>query len=224
VNDIPNALLSTFAQQGSVHASSIYKGTSNEEERRFLGQWIRENLVSPTEFQLDHDHSLPPNLSANLEVYRPQFLHRGFEMWDVENDDECNYRFKFAQQNDVTKVFLLSGRPDFVITRAAYDGVVALKTDCSLRPLCIVVVQSKHRDRDIPFCEVQLQLYLMLAMNKLNLSAVVGFLVQDNGMCRSYKASRARSIMYEQNDLVHVSRIADVLHSIALELGLLLQN
>ena len=89
VNDIPNFLLSTFAQQGSVHASSIYKGTSNEEERSFLGQWIRENLVSPTEFQLDHDHSLPPNLSPNLEDYRPQFLHRGFEiMWDVGNDNE----------------------------------------------------------------------------------------------------------------------------------------
>ena len=77
------------------------------------------------------------------------------------------------------------------------------------------------RDRDIPLCEVQLQLYLMLAMNKLNLSAVVGFLVQDDGMCRTYKASRARSIiMYEQNDLVHIFRIADVLHNIARELGL----
>ena len=84
-----------------------------------------------------------------------------------------------------------------------------MKTDCSLRPLCIVEVQSKHRDRDIPFCEVQLQLCLMLAMNKLNLSAVVGFLVQDDGMCRTYKASRARSIMYEQNDLVHVIGLID---------------
>mmetsp|Transcript_22957 Transcript_22957/g.32958 ORF Transcript_22957/g.32958 Transcript_22957/m.32958 type:complete len:92 (+) Transcript_22957:96-371(+) len=49
-------------------------------------------------------------------------------------------------------------------------------------------------------------------MNMYALPAVVGFLVQDDGMCRTYKATRQpESIMYEQNDLVHVSQIAEVI-------------
>ena len=52
----------------------------------------------------------------------------------------------------------------------------------------------------------------MLAMNMYALSAVVGFLMQVNGMCCTYKATCKPEviIIYEQNDLVHVSHIAEV--------------
>ncbi len=56
-------------------------------------------------------------------------------------------------------------------------------------------------------------------MNMEGLKAVIGFLVQDNGMCRTYKATRSPvSILYEQNDLVHVSHLADVMQKLLLEM------
>ena len=80
---------------------------------------------------------------------------------------------------------------------------VATKTDLRYS-------QSKHRDKDIALCEVQLQLYLT---NMYALPAMVGFLVQVDGMCRTCKATRKPEsmIMHEQSDLVHVSHIAEVL-------------
>jgi len=141
------------------------------------------------------------------------FEDRGYSVWNVENDAEMTCRVKFIQRNDKSRICDLSGRPDFIITpsKRKSDGVVTTKADRLFCAVCIIVVQSKHRDKDIPLCEVLLQLYLMLVMIMYALPTVVGFLVQDDGMCRTYKAIRLpESIMYEQNDLVHVSHIAEV--------------
>jgi len=220
VDFIPDVFLDTFAKNGSVHASSVLNGSQHE--RNYLSQWIRTNIVSPEAFVLDHDHSIPLNISNNFDDYRIHFVERDFVVWNVGNDNEMTCRVNFVQRNDNTRLFELSGRPDYIITaRARTNGILLTKADRFNYALCIIEVQSKHRDRDIPSCEVQLQLYIMLAMNVYGLRAVVGFLVQDNGMCRTYKASRnPESIMYEQNDLVHVSKIADVFLHLKEDLGI----
>lgn len=213
VDDIPDVLLAVFAAKGSVHASSILNGSS-QEERDIVSSWIKRNLVAPEDFELDHDHSVPPDQTNDFKDYLVNFEDRGYSVWNVENDVEMTCRVKFVQRNDKSRVCDLSGRPDFIITpsKRKSDGVVTTKADRLFCTVCIIEVQSKHRDKDIPLCEVQLQLYLMLVMNMYALPAVVGFLVQDDGMCRTYKATRQpESIMYEQNDLVHVSHIAEVL-------------
>eukprot|EP01036_Dinobryon_divergens_P027763 gene27763-36585_t len=156
------------------------------------------NLVSPDEFELVHDHSVPPAHTNEFKDYIASFEDRGV---------------KFFQRNDKSKVCDLSGRPDFLITPSkSKSDVVTTKDDRLHWAICIIELQSKHPDEDIHLCEVQLQFYLMIYMNRYGLPTVVGFLVQDNGMCRTYKAIRQpQSIMYEQNDLVHVSHIAEVL-------------
>jgi len=213
VDDIPDVLLAVFASKGSVHASSILNGS--QEEREIVASWIKRNLVAPDFFELDHDHSVPLNSTKYLKDYVASFEARGYSVWNVENDAEMTCRVKFVQRNDKSRVCDLSGCPDFIITpsKRKSDGVVTTKADRKFCTVCVIEVQSKHGENDISLCEVQLQLYLMLVMNMGDLKAVVGFLVQDDGMCRTYKATRKpTAIMYEQNDLVHVSHIAEVLH------------
>lgn len=192
-----------------MHASSILK----EEGRDIVASWIRRNLVSPDEFELVHDHSVPPDHTNDFKDYIASFEDRGFLVWNVKNDAEMTCRVKFVQRNDKSKVCDLSGRPDFLITPSkSKSDVVTTMADRLHCTICIIELQSKHPDKDIRLCEVQLQLYLMIYMNRYGLPAVVGFLVQDDGRCRTYKAIRQpQSIMYEQNDLVHVSHIAEVL-------------
>lgn len=213
VGDIPDVLLAVSALKGSVHASSILNGSS-QEERDIVASWITRNLVAPEHFNLDHDHSVPPNQPNDLKYYHANFEDCGFTVWNVENDAEMTCRVKFVQRDDKSRMCDLSGRPDFIITpkKRKSDGVVTTRADRLFCTVCVIEVQSKHRDKDIQLCEVQLQLYLMLVMNMYALPAVVGFLVLDDGMCRTYKATRQpTAIMYEQNDLVHVSHIAEVL-------------
>jgi hypothetical protein len=205
-----------------VRASSILNCSSNE-EREIVASWIEHNVVAPEFFELDHDHSVPPNLTNDLKDYHANFEERGYSVWNVENDAEMTCRVKFVQRNNKSRVCDLSGRPDFIITpsKRKSDGVVTTKADRLFCTVCIIEVQSKHRDKDIPLCEVQLQLYLMLVMNIYGLPAVVGFLVQNDGMCRTYKAIRQpESIMYQQNDLVHVSHIAEVLCALLNDMGM----
>ena len=165
---------------------------------------------------LDHDHSVSLNLTNDLKDYHANFEDRGYSVWSVQNDAEITCRVKFVQRNDRSRVCDLSGRPDFIITpKRKSGGDVITKAERLFCTVCIIQVQSKHRDKDMPLCEVQLQLYMMLIMNLYALPAVVGFLVRDNGMCRTYKATRKPdSIMYEQNDLMDVSHIAEVLRGI----------
>lgn len=213
VNDIPEEFLRTYAEKGSVHASTILN-ISSKKEQDYLAGWIKDNVVSPVDFELDHDHSIPPGASNSF--CRDSFERLGYAVWDIGSDATMTCRAKFVQRDDRTRTFDLSGRADYAITnRVNADGVVTSKADILRTALCIVEVQSKHRTQDIFQCEIQLQLYLLLAMNMGCLPAAIGFLVQDDGMCRTYRATRQPgSIMYEQNDLVHVSHIAKVMQKL----------
>ena len=84
VDDIPDVLLDAFTAKGSVHASSILK----EEGRDIVASWIRRNLVSPDEFELVHDHSVPPAHTNEFKDYIASFEDRGFLLWNVKNDAE----------------------------------------------------------------------------------------------------------------------------------------
>jgi hypothetical protein len=144
----------------------------------------------------------------------------GYVVWGVEYDQTLTYRVQFLQHDDYNRVFDLSGRPDFMITHPTNkNGVKTTKASLLSDVLCIIEVQSKHRDKDIPMCEIQLQLYLVLAMNIGGLNSLIGFLVQDDGMCRTYRATRQpEALVYEQNDLVHVSHLPAVLTKLLAEL------
>jgi len=213
VDHIPETFLVLFHENGSVHASSFLNGSSKHEQAELIG-WIKDNLVFPLDFELDHDHSIVQN-SANTFI-GSAFVARGFKVFDVGQDATMTNRVKFVEHNDRSRYFDLSGRPDFLITHGKNaNGILPTKADCLHTALCIVKVQSKHREEDISLCEIQLQLYLFLAMNVNCLPAVIGFLVQDDGMCRTYKATRQpKAIMYQQNDLVHVCHLPDVLEKL----------
>lgn len=215
VDTIPQVLLDAFNARGSVHASTILNHSSAQEQVDLM-TWIKDNIVSPVEFDLDHDHTVPPNVSSTFPI--GSFEALGYTVWDVGSNAAFACRAKFVQRNDVSRVFDLSGRADYIITRRTDSrGALTTKADLLHSALCIVEVQSKHRSKDIPLCEIQLQLYLLLAMNIGGLRGAIGFLVQDDGMCRTYRATRQPvSILYEQNDLVHVSHIAQVMHNLAL--------
>ena len=210
---IPEKFLDLFNEKGSVHASSLLNSSSQQEQAELIG-WIRDNMVLPQDFELDHDHSIVQN-SANT-FSGAGFVARGFKVFDVGQDATMTCRVKFVERNDRSRYFDLSGRPDYIITHSRNaDGIVPTRADCLYTALCIVEVQSKHREEDIPLCEIELQLYLFLAMNINCLPAAIGFLVQDDGMCRTYRATRQpKAIMYQQNDLVHVSHLPEVLEKL----------
>lgn len=214
VNAIPQVFLDAFADKGSVHASSILNYSSVQEQSALVA-WIKDNVVSPVYFELDHDHSIPPGAMNSFSAQSFEAL--GYVVWDIGFDATMTCRAKFVQRNDITRVFDLSGRSDYIITRRTTPlGIVTTKkADLLSSALYIIEVQSKHRDKDILMCEIQLQLDLLLAMNVGGLPAAVGFLVQDDGMCRTYRATRQpAAVMYEQNDLVHVSHLAVVMHKV----------
>lgn len=166
VNAIPPAYLRIFAEKGSVHASSMID-CSTVGDRETLLAWIRDNIVSTQYFNVAHDHSFPLGVSPTF--HPAAFETLGFKVWNVANDNSMACRAKFVQRNDPANVFEISGRADFIIThRTTADEVRLTKSDVLESALCVV---SKHGEIHIPACEVQLQLYLLLAMNLVVWSA-----------------------------------------------------
>ena len=154
VDDIPDVLLNAFTTKESVHASSILNGSS-QKERDIVTSWIKRNLVSPEDFELDHDHSVPADHTNDFKDYFASFEDRGFSVWNVENDAEMTCRVKFVQRGDKSRVCDLSGRPDFLITPSkSKSDVVTTKADLLHCTICIIELQSKHPDKDIRLCEV----------------------------------------------------------------------
>ena len=149
VDAIPDALLSAFSTKGSVHASSILNGSS-QEERDFVASWIQSNLVLTLEFDLARDHTVPLCVEKGFKEFSANFEALGFSVWNVENDNEMSCRVKIVQRNDRSRVCDLSGLPDFVITPkyVSSGGVKTFttKADRLNRAVCIIELQSKHRD------------------------------------------------------------------------------
>lgn len=172
-------------------------------------EWVKSNIVVPVEFELDQEHCL--SLEADHSFSPARFVDRGYTVWNVQADETMTYRMKFAQSDDTEKAFDLAGRADYLIThRTTPSGVLTAKADLVKAVLCVIMVPPKN-DKDTFLREIELQLNLILAMNVGALPGAVGFLVQNNGMCRTYRATRnPKAVMYEQDDLVHVTHLVDV--------------
>lgn len=210
VDEIPQTLLE-YTSKGSVHASSIVQGSESERRETFV--WISQNIVDTIFFTLEHDYDSNPKNS--FEDYIGHFKELGYSVWDLDNQAIMDLRIKFVQRDDPNRYFDLSGQPNWIIS-PSYDHLQApiSRSDYLATARGIIVIQSKHRDEDIPLCELELKICMLLMMNKMRLPALFGFLVQDNGMCRTFQAIRGIGAMLEQDDLVHVSHIATVLHNL----------
>lgn len=102
----------------------------------------------------------------------------------------------------------MSGRADYVISKAD-----ATLTTCLRKAVCVIEVQSKE---NWDLCELQILTYLLILMNTEGLVNLVGFLVRKDGLCRAYKATRSPqgNVVYEENDMFHMSHIPAVLDRI----------
>ena len=101
-----------------------------------MASWIKKlKLVSPLEFDLAHDHTVPLCCEKNgFNDYSANFEALGFSVWNVENDYEMTCRVKIiVQRNDRSRVCDLGGRPDF-IRYHAYKGAVCLAVALKLSP------------------------------------------------------------------------------------------
>ena len=85
--------------------------------------------------------------------------------------------------------------------------------------LCVIEIQSKHRAADEAVCEPQMQVYLLILMNKVRPTQLLGFLVLDDGRVKAFKARWDENSkgVYEKNDYFHVSCIGEMLHSLLTE-------
>jgi len=205
---IPVALLDKY-HGNSVHASSMFSvGTEGE-----ITQWFTDNLVNPDLFVL------PPNLleitgtidegvSHEFTAYLNDIIDNGFKVWDVQNNQHSTgYLRVKSSSEDTTADF--SGRADYYVTTGD-----ATKSDyhTSGKLLCVVEVQSKL---NTVHCELQMLAYLLILMNTKGLQFLWGALIQSDGNCRMFKATRNDgNCVYEQDGLFHVSHFPVVFNQL----------
>lgn len=108
------------------------------------------------------------------------------------------------------KVVILGGRADFIVSKGGSTYATHMDRD---HILCVIEVQSK---RDEARCELQMQVYLLILMNVVRPTRLLGFLVLDDGRVKAFKATwdKEGKGIYEQNDYFHVSLIGEVIHDL----------
>ena len=186
-------------RNGSVHASSLF----NRDNDQVLEHWFTQNLVQTQDWVCWHPHDFPMDVSRNFVDYIHELEASGLRVWDVKNDIRATGYLNLTSPDG--RLVVLTGRGDYLLTSNE-----ATEADYLWRINCIVEIQSQQ-DEHIRRCELQLQLYLLILMNTRGLANLLGFLVQDNGMCRAYRARRdGRNCIYEENDEFHVCHIAAV--------------
>lgn len=200
VDDIPEELLG-HDENSSAHASKIFSGTS----KQTVATWFTAKLVHPELWELEHP--LTMSGSNNFEDYISLFQSKGLKVWDIQNIQEANNRLYVRTPDN--KAITIAGRGDYLITRASETKASYLH-----RMLCVIEVESKKRNKDYDEdeCILQILTYMLILMNTKGLTKLVGFLVLKSGLCRAFRATREvpGACMYEQNDLFHVSHIADI--------------
>jgi hypothetical protein len=209
VANIPESLIPELENK-SCHASTMFNSDP------VAVTWFRENLVMPMDWTLEHPHDIPPNASNEFEEQLPSFRKLGYKAWNIENRQHATSYIKVSSRADNSFIHI-AGRADYLITR---EGVTV--ADYLSKIVCAIEIQSKHSDRNIEHCELQMQVYLLILMNTKHLPAVVGFLVLDNGQCRAFKSTRDASggCLFEMNDLFHVGYIAQVMDNVVKSLDL----
>lgn len=208
VKDIPDTLLPE-EEDKSCHASTMF----NDENPTTIN-WFRENLVMTQNWDLNHPNDVPPNASNRFIDYHQTFAELGYKIWNIENKQHATSYLKVSCKDNTNKFITIAGRADYLITKR--DITIAEYLN---KTLCVIEIQSKP---DITLCELQMELYLVILMNTKHLRALVGFLVLDNGLCRAFKATRddMGDCLFEMNDLVHLTYVAGVMHSVLQDISL----
>eukprot|EP00595_Chromulina_sp_UTEXLB2642_P003712 CAMPEP_0196762770 /NCGR_PEP_ID=MMETSP1095-20130614/2756_1 /TAXON_ID=96789 ORGANISM="Chromulina nebulosa, Strain UTEXLB2642" /NCGR_SAMPLE_ID=MMETSP1095 /ASSEMBLY_ACC=CAM_ASM_000446 /LENGTH=144 /DNA_ID=CAMNT_0042114553 /DNA_START=402 /DNA_END=836 /DNA_ORIENTATION=- len=101
----------------------------------------------------------------------------------------------------------VSTRPDGFVTR-----LPVTKGTIYSELLVVVKIQSKP---NIASCRLQLLTYLFTLMNVRALPWLIGILVDNNGKCRAFKATRNDvNCVYEENGTFDISHIVAVIELI----------
>lgn len=186
----------------SIHASTMFNADTDLRKG-----WCLKNLVRPIEWNLQHPHDmLSP--SHRFEHFMEQFQPLGYKVWDIQNKQHATSYLRLKSANDPTKWCDIAGRADFLLT-----PLDATRADYLSRIVGVVEIQSKDA---IDLCEYQLLVYMLILMTK-HLPCLIAFLVQKNGQCRAFKATRGADgeCIYEMNSVFHVSYIAHIFNDIA---------
>jgi hypothetical protein len=208
VEYIPDSLLPAKEEDKSLHASNMFDGGVD------IVDWFKRNLVMAQEWTLEHPDDILPDSSNDFIDYCRTFEDLGYKVWNIENKQHATSYLKVSSKSNPLDFLTIGGRADYLITKKEITIAEYLN-----KILCVIEIQSK---RDIEKCELQMQVYLLILMNSKHLFAVVGFLVLNDGTCRAFKASRDEGggCLFEMNDLFHVCHIAQVMHSILVDLNL----
>ena len=205
---IPVALLDKY-HGNSVHASSMFSvGTEGE-----ITQWFTDNLVTPGSFELPDNiinmvGAIEQEVSHKFTAYVNDIRGNGFKVWDVQNNQHSAGYLRVKSNSEDT-IAELSGRADYYVTTGD-----ATKSDyhTSGKLLCVVEVQSKL---NTVHCELQMLAYLLILMNTRGLEFVWGALIQSDGNCKMFKATRNDgNCIYEQDGLFHVSHFPVVFNQL----------
>ena len=182
-----------------------------------LENWFRSRLVSTTSWECWHPDTVPyERLPLGSYLHILETSRAGGEIlkvFDIQTRTTATSRLDICRE-DNTKVITLSGRADYIISKAG-----ATLTTCLANAVCVIEVQSKPQTS---LCELQLLAYLLILMNTEGLGNLVGFLVRkEDFLCRAYKATRNAegNVVYEENDVFHMSHIPAVLDKILSEIG-----
>jgi hypothetical protein len=205
VDNIPDAL----REDVSNNASAIFNGTHAGE----IAAWFSSYLVLPRGWDLHHPVGGGGlNISNSFDAHKNQISERGYVLTDIGNSTHATNYLQIKHKSS-NKVILLGGRADYIVSKAGSTYATYMDKN---HILCVIEVQSKHGQSDVPSCELQMQVYLLILMNKVRPSRLLGLLVLDDGRVKAFKATWDASGqgIYEQNDYFHVSIIGDVLHAL----------
>ena len=174
-----------------------------------LRDWFNQVLVNPVLWDLEHpDGKKHPNSSNSFRDYIIDFEELGYKVRDINHAVSNSTSILSVRRTRDYKSASISGRADYIIC-----SLSSTLADFMFHTVCVIEIQSKP---DEELCELQMTTYLFLLMNTKALQKLVGFLVYNSGQCRAYKAIRAinGNVVYEENDLFHVSHIAQIFKNI----------
>ena len=174
-----------------------------------LRDWFNKVLVNPVLWDLEHPDGKKYSDSSNcFSDYVNDFEELGYKVRDINHAVSNSTSILSIRRNKDNKFANISGRVDYAICSAS-----STLADFMFYTVCVIEIQSKP---DEELCELQMLTYLLLLMNTKALEKLVGFLIYNNGQCRAYKASRSinGNVVYEENDLFHVSHIAQMFKNI----------
>jgi hypothetical protein len=203
VDEIPEAL----SEERSNNASTIFRGDQGLD----VATWFQCYLVCTRHWDLHHidEDGGGLNVSNSFHSHSHTIVEKGYTLKTTENNTHATLYLQIKQRNS-NKVIKLSGRADYIVAR---EGSTYATYMDRAHILAVIKIQSQD---DEELCELQMQVYLLIFMNIIRPSRLIGLLALKDGRVKAYKAiwDHESKAVYEQNDYFHVSNIGDVLHSL----------